>query len=78
MARVTTEALKRAVEDLNKVTRNRYRLESAYGGWKLVKEVENSSALVEVTYGFVPKSQLYYTIQAILKILQFEEEKIKK
>jgi hypothetical protein len=73
--RVSVEALKRAVEDLNKVTKNRYRLEGAYGGWKLVKEVENSSGLVDVTPGFISKSELLFVINAIIKVLEEEAKK---
>ncbi len=70
--RGTLEALRRAVDYLNGISRNRYRLESAYGGWKLSMEIEGSG-LVDVTPGFVSKSQLLYTINTIIRYLELEE-----
>jgi hypothetical protein len=77
----TTEALKRAVTFLNQISKGRYRLEGAYGGWKLSMEIEGSG-LVDVTPGFVPRAQLLYTINAIIRYLELEErlkkEEVKK
>jgi hypothetical protein len=74
--RGTIEVLRRAVDYLNKISRGRYRLEGAYGGWKLSMEIEGSG-MVDVTPGFVPKSQLLYTINAIIRYLELEE-RVKK
>jgi hypothetical protein len=70
--RGTIEALRRSVDFLNKISKGSYRLEGAYGGWKLSMEIEGSG-LVDVTPGFVSKSQLLYTINAIIKYLELEE-----
>jgi hypothetical protein len=75
--RGTTEALKRAVDFLNSISKNNYRLEAAYGGWKLVQLVPGESGVIEVTPGFVPRAQLLYTINAIIKYLELEE-RVKK
>ncbi len=71
--RGTTEALKRAVDFLNQISKNNYRLESAYGKWKLVQLVPGDSGVIEVTPGFVPKGQLLFAVNAILRYLELEE-----
>jgi hypothetical protein len=73
MARVTKEALERSINYLNKISKNEYRLESAYGGWKLVQLIPGESGVIEVTPGFVPRAQLLFTINAIIRYLELEE-----
>jgi hypothetical protein len=73
--RITKKDLKRVVEDLNRVTRNKYCLEGAYGGYKL--SMQKGEGYVDITDGFVKPGVLYYTIWAIIRVLRYEEEKEK-
>jgi len=49
-----------------------YHIDGAYGGWKLVRMVNTGGAISEVTYGFVPKRELYNLMHAFLGGLENE------
>ena len=44
-----------------------YRLDMAYGGNKLVQIVNEYGGIREITYGFIPKRDLYHQIWAYIK-----------
>lgn len=43
-----------------------YHLSGAYGGWQLQKITSEGGACEHVTYGYVPKKELYYQMQTFL------------
>ncbi len=69
---ITKEMLKNVVERLNRITKREYRVESSYGGWKLV--VRENEGYSDITYGYISKKELYYTILSIIRVLEKEKE----
>lgn len=67
MQRIGKAQLDSAVEFLNKLSKRRYRLDGAYGGYKLIVTFDDSSGVSDVTYGYVSKPDLYYQIWAIIR-----------
>ena len=49
---------------------NCYHLAGAYGGWKLEQMCETGSGVKDVTFGYVPKRELYYQLRAFLAGLE--------
>jgi hypothetical protein len=47
-----------------------YHLDGAYGGWKLVRMMNESGGIKEVTYGFVSKRELYNLMHSYLNGLE--------
>ena len=47
-----------------------YHLDSAYGGWKLVRMVGKTGGISSITDGFVPKRELYDRMHVFLKGLE--------
>ncbi len=65
--KINKDQLNSAVEFLNKISRRRYRIDSAYGGHKLVVSYEDTSGISDVSYGYVSKSECYCVIWAIIR-----------
>ena len=60
MSRVTIKDLENAVKYLNKIQNDKnfsYGLSGAYGGWQLIKYVNEFSGAEEITSGHRPKSE---------------------
>lgn len=71
--RIDKEDLERAVEHLNSISRRKYKLQCAYGGCKLVVTFKDSSVISDVTYGYTPKSELYYAILGMMNYSRSEK-----
>ena len=50
-----------------------YCLDGAYGGWKLVRTMNDGGGIDEITYGFVSKRELYDLINAYIKGVESEK-----
>jgi hypothetical protein len=62
--RTTKRDLEIRVENLCKMTRRKFRLQGAYGGWQLMEDVDGQS--VWHTPGFVTKRQMEDRLNSIL------------
>jgi len=66
--RITKSILFNALERLNSIARGRYRLDGAYGGWKLMTENYRDISIRG------SKREIYWIIQAIINTLLEERE----
>ena len=73
--RINRKDLEVAVQRLNEISKQKYRLDGAYGGWQLVYEIEGTTAINQVTYGFKPARELYDIIYAIIKYIEIESKR---
>lgn len=86
--RVTIKHLQGLVDSINQATGNKlevygpeganigtYHLDGAYGGYKLVQTMNRGGGIREITYGFLPKSQVYDLDSAYLRGLQTKGDK---
>lgn len=71
--RVTDSMLESALRVLNSMSRRKYRIERAYGGYRLIVEIPDSDGAVADVSARMSKSELYYTIHAIIKYLEQEK-----
>jgi hypothetical protein len=62
--RTTKRDLEIRVENLCKMTRRKFRLQGAYGGWQLMEDVDGGSH--GITPGFVTKRQMEDRLNSIL------------
>lgn len=72
--RVTDAELKKAVEQLNGLSKELYGLDWAYGGVKLVRYANHdpTSGQRDVTNGYATKRKIYDIVHAILAYLYIE------
>jgi len=73
--RINRKDLEVVIQRLNKMSKQKYRLDGAYGGWQLVYEIEDTTAINQVTYGFKPARELYDIIYAIIRYIEIESKK---
>lgn len=73
MERVTKKELRGLVASINAYSKNTYRLDIAYGGYRLVKECENGG-ISDVSYR-VPAREMMHILDAIYSFLVKEEYK---
>jgi len=71
--RITQKDLQKGLERLNSYTKGQYRLEGAYGGWQLVREIEDGTgAITNISNGFKSNREVYDLIHAICRLLEYE------
>ena len=72
---VTNSPLEYSNKDKEKFESNigHYHIDKAYGGNKLVRTVNNGGAIEEITYGFLPKRELYNQMQSFLRGIESKE-----
>ena len=71
--RINRKDLIACIERLNSISKKKYVLNGAYGGWQLDQLIdEKTGAIDNVTYGFVPARELYDTIHAIIRYVEKE------
>ena len=70
MSRITMKDLESVIRNLNDASKRHYRLDRAYGGWKVV--VDEGPGIRDLTLGFCSKSEVYYQVLAILEYLSHE------
>jgi hypothetical protein len=61
------------VDGKYKIQVGHFHLDGAYGGWKLVRTVNDGGAIEEITYGFISKRELYEKMKAYLSGLEFNK-----
>ena len=71
--RINRKDLGVALGRLNDISKQKYRVEGAYGGWQLQLCVKGTSAIENITNGFKPARELYNIIHAILRYISLED-----
>ena len=69
--RITEADMRGALDRLNGQTKRKYRLDGAYGGWRLVVN-EKGSSINDIGFRG-SKAEVYYTIQTINHVLEAEK-----
>ena len=69
--RITEADMRGALDRLNGQTKRKYRLDGAYGGWRIVVE-EKGSSINDIGYRG-SKAETYYAIQTVNKVLEAEK-----
>ena len=72
--RINRIDLENALRRLTQISKQKYRIDGAYGGWQLVYKIGNTTAINQVTYGFKPARELYDIIWAIIKYIEVENK----
>jgi len=73
--RVTKKDIDVAIERLNELTKNKYYVQGAYGGYQLVRlvnGVDTRDGVENIGYGFIPAKDFYYLINAMCRLLEKE------
>jgi len=73
--RVNRESLKRQVDMLNKLSKNKYQLEGAYGGWqvyRLINGVDTKDGVEPILSGYRSAREIDDILYAILRYLALE------
>jgi hypothetical protein len=77
--RITVTDLRHAVALLNRITKNTpgtvgsYVLDGAYGGWELQRLANDSGAVSQITYGYLPARELLAQIHAFRRGYELAE-----
>ena len=77
--RITVTNLRNAVALLNRITKNTpgkvgsYVLDGAYGGWELQRLSNDSGAVSQITYGYIPARELLAQIHAFRRGYELAE-----
>jgi hypothetical protein len=72
--RINRKDLENALERLNHISKQKYRIDGAYSGWKLERLINGTTAVDDVTYGFRPAREIYDIIWAIIKYVEQESK----